>query len=327
MNVSRPGQPALFNVFERVGLAILTTILAGLCIGVLVEVEESITWVEEPSFLSDLRQTIVSSEADEETIGLTAVLVVGIVTFLCARRAPHIIGIAIGAAGAGSLILGSIEIPQLGPLALEFMSEAYRDPRTLAGNHIIEFLLPFVLGLGLVCFAGEFLYTARHRMMREELRLAGEESEELERQVRRRQRLIRAALGPRMPVMIAVGRLLQQLIVPYCVTWTVLEFHARIETTVGELPASTLQSFTLPESTQPLHLRLNNDASIYLGPHFVDYAQNEDLARLSTLLKSTRGSGKPFYVILQVGPKVHHEWLIRVLSALHANDVPMTFED
>jgi hypothetical protein len=326
---SRDESP-LFSIYERLCLAMAAAVASVIC---LVPILIRDTWFnpgEEPWFLrmlSWLRQ-LVSFNADASGLfPFILFLAVGGATFCYTRRKPQGVVVAILSAAAIMLFLGLINAPFANWPDVSNWPPIYGHFRSTFEFFSEGPFLPFVMGLGLLCFAGELSYTARERVMREELQQAEEQDELLGRRVQRRQQLILAVLGPRMPVFIAVGRFTTQLVVLPAAVLTTAGLYWGSEPWLREVPAPRFDSVNASPEGESIHLRIGEDGGVYVDGLLVASAREDNPSKLQTILKTAFRTERRGFVLLQVDSDARCEWFLNVVGMTQATGATVSLAE
>ena len=187
-----------------------------------------------------------------------------------------------------------------------------------------------VVGLALVCLSGEFFQIAAERVMEAEWRTAESESVAAGERLRRRQQLILAARGGRMPMAGAVARLIALAMLPLCFCWFVAEYVDAVRTFVieKEMPVPPLlarESIHYPR--RALHVSIANDGGISLDNHLMATADDLGLGKLADALKDRRQAVDAEHLVLHVASEATCQRLIDLLSLAARLHLPVVIDD
>lgn len=331
MTARRVPEPALFSVFERLIFAVAALAIFPFIVQSMVGFP--LEWVpeEQDSLVTRAIRFITATFPSADELGgwicVLTTVAVAVVTFRKSRREPRFVAVGFSCLVGAYLIATGIYLPHRLAFFLEYATQRLSDPIGLGNPWIVDiFFAPYAFGLLWICLAGEFSALVHRRELRDELRAAVDTSEEETRQVRRRQRLIGAALGPRMPVAQVVGPVLLQIVIPPLafITLAMLMDSPDMEL---RIQAPSFAKAESPTATSWSELRIAGNGQVMQEEQVIADASDHRLRGVVTVLaQKPRSTTRPT-VVLRVDANVEHQRLIEVIQAVERAKVRPLLEE
>jgi hypothetical protein len=330
----------LFTAVERAGLATLVSLLFALGL-VCMTLPEMNSGSAEESWLARLYtywKQVAGIFADAAEL-FTGLMWVGIFvglwvdTFRRLRHAPLVVSrnVAWFAGGLLAVVLLNAR-NEIGDLA-----EAVLAPGLWDGWHayfgsvvsLSERFLRLAIAVVIVVFGGELSQMARERMLLAEWVAAQNKPEEEQQSGRRREALILAVRGPKMPVTRAIGGVLALVAAPFAVAIGITRMAEEVDYFGRRLPPPPM-TMVGPASADPQRqgsrLRIDATGRVYLDGAMAAQPRDEACTKLVGLLKQ-KAAHREEAVVLEIAPEVKYQRLIDVLSAAARAGVRVTIEE
>lgn len=340
MRKSRERDDPLFSALERTGLAtvvVLLFIFGVMCMGLgRMNPDPTTSRLKELTDLYWQRffgRWLFQMETVGQLIWCGGIVLLWIDTFLRLRRFPlavtRNIAFFVGCLcmvilwrGREDLSFIVSGIQELGPRV---------DWRAYSGfiSDISGHFLSLALTVATVVFGGELSQESRRRILYAEWRAQQNAPEEVRLRCQRREALILAVRGPRLPISSAIVRSLALVLAPFMMACGVTHLAEAMDYLPKSLPApQMLKAGPAAIELQPLTSRIWIDADnrIYFGGDLAAPPRDTDCERLVRWLKrSAAGSEKS--VLLQIHPEVRFDRVVDVLSAAHRAKVRLALEE
>ena len=331
MNDCRPREPALFTRHER----ILIVMAAMFIFGLTTSFVSSVGVFGEPEFGASkgsivsaifgfIRRWVPFAEELGAICFLLSIIVVAVTIFRTARREPWKVATAMAWSAGINLLFVCAYASRIPIDRGRHAFDLYYSILTYGLDRSPIGVL-FSAGLFSVLIAGEFSCLVQERVMREELRVADAEGEEVVRRVSLRQQLVLAVLGPRMPVALAVRYALALLFIvqfgPYIIVKMVEAMGAGTE---KSLPAPVIEKAGIREQSSQMEFRLTEEGKVFYKPSDGPLTQ-VDLERMLSI--ASTGPPAERRILLRVATTARYEHLIEIVAAAYRAGVPVVLEE
>ena len=266
-----------------------------------------------------------------ELLSASAALIVPIAIFRGARNHPLVVARLIAWFTVSYFTFLLLVMPfYLSGLAHRFISETGVNVFRTTGFDLAKILFIACVGLALVCLEGEFFQIASERVMEAEWRTAESENAAAAERLRRRQKLIFAVRGRRMPMVGAAARFIALIMLPLCFCWFVAEYEdaMRIFVIEKELPAPPiLARASIHYPRRALHVSIASDGGVSFDDHLMVTADETGLGQLANALRGRRPAVDGEHLVLHVASEATCQRLIDLLNLAARLRLPVIIED
>ena len=324
-------EDALFTVSESIGIAMVATLLVYLAMAIISfgnsgNPPASALLLAVQGFVNKLRYS-----EWWELFNLIVFLAIPTGIFRGTRYHPLVVARLIAWFTASYLTVLPLVLPlSVGRLVRHLTSTA--DAYLLLSTSLdsTKCLFSMVIGLALICFAGEFYQIASERSMNAEWQRTESVSAAAGGRLRRHHELILAVRGGRMPMTGAVARFLPLIVLSPLFSVFIVHFVEthQIFGIEKELPAPPLLSPTNSKyPPQTLRVSIANDGSVSFDDHFTIAADETDFGKLADALQTRRKAEGKAHLVLQVAPEATYQRLIDLLNLAARIRLPVVIED